>query len=61
MREHGIMPTTNVDYWEEIEYCAEYNEEFLRQYIEPENGVTSHDTTERVIGIIDPAYMQKIY
>ena len=51
----------NADDWEEIEYCAEYNEEFLRQYIELENGVPSHDTIERVMGMIDPAYMQKIY
>ena len=50
----------NAEDWEEIEYCAEYNEEFLRQYIELENGVPSHDTIEKVMGMIDPAYMQKI-
>ena len=51
----------NADDWEEIEYCAEYNEDFLKQYIGLENGVPSHDTIERVMGMIDPAYMQKIY
>ena len=51
----------NADDWEEIEYCAEYNEDFLKQYIGLENGVPSHDTIERVMGMIDPEYMQKIY
>ena len=51
----------NADDWEEIEYCAEYNEDFLKQYIGLENGVPSHDKIERVMGMIDPEYMQKIY
>ena len=51
----------NADDWEEIECCAEMNEEFLKQYIQLENGIPSHDTIQRVMGMIDPAYMQKIY
>ncbi|MBR1736324.1 MAG: ISAs1 family transposase [Firmicutes bacterium] len=51
----------NADDWEEIEYCAKVNEDFLKKYIELENGVPSHDTIQRVMGMIDPAYMQKIY
>lgn len=51
----------NADDWEEIEYCAKYNEEFLRQYIGLENGVPSHDTIQRVMGMIEPSCLQKIY
>lgn len=51
----------NAEDWEEIEYCAEINESYLKQYIELKNGIPSHDTIQRVMGMIDPAYMQKIY
>lgn len=51
----------NADDWEEIEIFAKSNEKFLRQYIELENGIPSHDTIQRVMGNIEPKYMQGIY
>lgn len=51
----------NADDWEEIEYCAEVNEKYLKQYIELKNGIPSHDTIQRVMGMIDPKCIQEIY
>ncbi len=35
---------SNADDWEEIEDFAVYNEDFLKKYIELENGIPLHDT-----------------
>lgn len=51
----------NADDWEEIEMFAKSNEDFLKQYIELENGIPSHDTIQRVMGNIEPSYIQRIY
>lgn len=51
----------NADDWEEIEIFAKSNEEFLKQYMELENGVPSHDTIQRVMGSIAPEHMQSVY
>ena len=51
----------NADDWEEMEAFAECHEEFLKRYICLENGIPSHDTLQRVMGSIDPQYMQKLY
>lgn len=51
----------NADDWEEVEIFAKSNEEFLRQYIELEKGIPSHDTMQRVMGSIAPEYMQGVY
>ena len=51
----------NADDWEEVEIFAKSNEEFLKQYIELENGIPSHDTMQRVMGSIAPEYMQNVY
>lgn len=51
----------NADDWEEIEIFAKFNEEFLKQYIELENGIPSHDTIQRVMGSIAPEHMQNVY
>ena len=48
------------DNWEDIETFAEEHEEFLREYIELENGVPSHDTIQRVMGMISPNYFKQI-
>lgn len=48
------------DSWEDIEIFAEEHEEFLREYIELENGVPSHDTIQRVMGMISPNYFKQI-
>ena len=51
----------NADDWEEVEIFAKSNEEFLKQYIELENGIPSHDTMQRVMGSIATEYMQNVY
>lgn len=51
----------NADDWQEVEIFAKSNEDFLRQYIELENGIPSHDTMQRVMGSIAPEYMQGVY
>lgn len=51
----------NADEWENIELFANENEEFLKQYIELKNGIPSHDTIQRVMGLIAPKYIQGIY
>ncbi len=48
-----------VDNWEDIETFAEEHEEFLREYIELENGVPSHDTIQRVMEMISLSYFQE--
>ena len=35
--------------------------ELLREYFPYENGIPSHDTIQRVMGMIDPEYMQQAY
>lgn len=50
----------NANTWEEIEIFAETHEEFLKQYIPLENGIPSHDTMQRVMGMIEPEYLEKI-
>ena len=44
----------NADTWEQIADFAQWNEEYLRQYIELKNGIPSHDTIQRVMGMIRP-------
>ena len=51
----------NANDWGEVEIFAKSNEEFLKQYIELENGIPSHDTMQRVMGSIAPEYMQNVY
>ena len=52
---------SNVDGWEEMEYFAQYQEEYLRKYIELKNGIPSHDTIQRVFGMISPDILQQLY
>jgi len=49
----------NADEWELMEDFAYANEEFLKKYLKLPNGIPSHDTIQRVMGIIDPKEMQK--
>ncbi len=51
----------NADDWEEMEAFAECHEEFLKRYLDLENGLPSHDTLQRVMGSINPQHMQKLY
>ena len=48
----------NVDGWEEMEYFSCYQEEYLKKYIELKNGIPSHDTIQRVFGMISPEILQ---
>lgn len=51
----------NADDWVEISLFAECYQEYLRKYIDLENGIPSHDTIQRVMGMISPDIMQQIY
>ena len=50
----------NADTWEQIADFALWNEDYLRQYIELKNGVPSHDTIQRVMGMIRPENLQQL-
>lgn len=47
--------------WEHIEVWADYHLDYFREYLEYPNGIPSHDTLERVIGMIAPEYLQQAY
>ena len=51
----------NADGWVEMEIFAESNQEYLRKYINLENGIPSHDTLSRVMGMISPEIIQQLY
>ena len=50
----------NADTWEQIADFAQWNEEYLRKYIELKNGIPSHDTIQRVMGMIRPENLQQL-
>lgn len=50
---------SNVDDWEGMEMWANYYIDVLRDYIPLKNGVPSHDTLERVMGMIEPEHLQQ--
>jgi predicted transposase YbfD/YdcC len=50
----------NADDWVEIGIFAEKNEGLLKKYIPLENGAPSHDTIQRVMASIEPAYIQSL-
>ena len=50
----------NADTWEQIADFALWNEDYLRQYIELKNGIPSHDTIQRVMGMIRPQNLQQL-
>lgn len=51
----------NADDWVEISIFAKYHEEYLKKYIALENGIPSHDTIQRVMGLISPEILQQLY
>lgn len=51
----------NVDDWVEMEYFANYHQDYLRKYIELKNGIPSLDTLCRVFGMISPDILQQLY
>lgn len=56
-----LATLANADEWEEMEDFAHNHEEFLREYLCLENGIPSHDTLRRVMGMIAPEVMQQVY
>lgn len=50
----------NADVWEEMEDFARNNEEYLRRYIELKNGIPSHDTIQRAMGMVRPEQLQQL-
>lgn len=51
----------NADDWVEIAMFAEAYQDYLRNYIELKNGIPSHDTICRVMGLISPDILQQVY
>ena len=51
----------DADDWVEIAMFARAYEEYLHRYIELKNGVPSHDTINRVMGLIAPEILQQLY
>ena len=51
----------NADNWVEIAAFGEMYQDYLRKYIELRNGPPSHDTISRVMGLIAPEMLQKLY
>ena len=52
---------SNVDDWEDMEIWANHYIDLLREYLPFENGIPSHDTIQRVMGMINPEYIQQAY
>lgn len=51
----------NADDWVEIALFAQIYEGYLKKYIELKNGVPSHDTIQRVMGMVSPDILQQLY
>lgn len=51
----------DADDWVEIAMFAQAHQDYLRKYIELKNGVPSHDTINRVMGLISPDIIQQLY
>lgn len=47
--------------WEVMEIWARHNIAMLRDYLDYPNGIPSHDTLQRVIGMISTDHLQKAY
>lgn len=51
----------NADDWVEMEMFAKEYQDYLRRYIGLENGIPSHDTLNRVMGLVSPEILQQLY
>ena len=51
----------NADDWVEIAMFADYYQDYFRKYIALENGIPSHDTIGRVMGMISPEIIHQLY
>ena len=50
----------NADTWEEMEDFARNQETYLRKYLELKNGIPSHDTIRRAMGMIRTECLQQL-
>ena len=50
----------NADTWEEIEDFAKNQEEYFRKYLELKNGIPSHDTIRRAMGMVRTECLQQL-
>ncbi|WP_242951310.1 ISAs1 family transposase [Clostridium kluyveri] len=55
-----IASLGNGNEWTEIEVFCKLHETLLKRYFKLENGVPSHDTFQRVIGMIEPNVIQQL-
>ena len=46
----------NANEWVEIQIFGKEHESFLRQYLELQNGIPSHDIVQRVFAMLCPDY-----
>ncbi len=51
----------NADDWVEMALFAESDQAYLKKYIALKNGIPSHDTIHRVMGMISPEILQQLY
>lgn len=51
----------NADDWVEMEMFAKEYQDYLRKYIGLENGIPSHDTLNRVMGLLSPDILKQMY
>lgn len=49
------------DNFAEIEMFAKHHEEYLRKYLKLENGIPSHDTINRVMGLVSSEIIQQLH
>ena len=47
--------------WEEIAEFSRARLEALREYLDLRNGIPSHDTFRRVMGLVDPQALERCY
>jgi len=55
-----IASLGNANEWTEIEIFCQLHQTLLKKYFKLENGIPSHDTFQRVMGMIDPNVIQQI-
>lgn len=52
---------TNANDWVEMALFADNYQDYLRKYVELRNGLPSHDTLRRVMGMASPEILQQLY
>ena len=47
--------------WDSIELFGKTNHVFLKQFLKLPNGIPSHDTINRVFGMINPRHFERLF